>query len=673
MLVSRSEERLAFLTKAPLESLTRYAHVCHYIKGAPICTEAQFSELAYFILSGSCELRAAGSDGAEEALDTLGPGAVFGGLEEVQPEDSPMSVVAASDSVLLRIERCHLEALRAEASGQGLGPGNRQTDPIALSVSPTLARRSGRHQVATLTFSSEQLPASLLAETLARWLCVETGASTVLVRLERQKNNEVQSAHFLNGEFHLPARVSKTEAGYHFLAVAIASEGPSPAGIASLLSRLSGHFDYVLIEAPASERTAPWLVEFLVRSDSAYLFLGTTEADVVQLDLLARAVRTRAGDNGVRVKPIGCIAGGRLIDSFDLRAERAAGPMHMYVHDCPALASGTQAGPTGSFEADLRRLAREIGGRLVGLALSSGAAKGFSHIGVLQVLEENGIEVDVVAGSSMGAYVGALWAYGLDGRELERLARELEVPRALWSLVDPVFLPRQGFLRGLGLKNRLMLSIGHARFGDLLRPLRVVAGNLATLERVVFASGEVATAVHCSAAVPGICVPITIDGETYVDGAVVDPLPVDVLREMGVTRVLAVDAIPTPDRIRYSIQLERELAQQKQAQTWKLFGKGVPPDQQPSEFARGNLVQIVMRSLHGAQIRVAEASCRLADLVLRPNIYDDSWADCAKPGKFIALGREVAEQHLDEIKKLTAGRDVNHERNLASEPVATIA
>jgi NTE family protein len=150
----------------------------------------------------------------------------------------------------------------------------------------------------------------------------------------------------------------------------------------------------------------------------------------------------------------------------------------------------------------VRRLAREIGGRLVGLALSSGAAKGFAHIGVIQVLEENGIEVDVIAGSSMGAYVGSLWAYGLDGTELERLAREMEGRWAVWTLLDPVFPPRQGFLRGLALKKRLMRSIGNARFADLPRPMRIVAGNLATLERMVFTSGEVAAAYMPAALCP---------------------------------------------------------------------------------------------------------------------------------------------------------------------------
>ena len=95
----------------------------------------------------------------------------------------------------------------------------------------------------------------------------------------------------------------------------------------------------------------------------------------------------------------------------------------------------------------------------IALVLGGGAAKGFAHIGVIQVLEENGIEVDIIAGSSMGAYVGSLWAYGYNGPELERLARELEGRWAVWSLIDPVFPPRQGFLGGFRVKKRLMRSL----------------------------------------------------------------------------------------------------------------------------------------------------------------------------------------------------------------------
>jgi NTE family protein len=389
-----------------------------------------------------------------------------------------------------------------------------------------------------------------------------------------------------------------------------------------------------------------------------------------------REVRAPGRSGGVAIKPIACLGEREEIDGFDKLVQRVAGPVHAVLHGCPARGSkelARQIRPAGCFHKDLRRLAREIGGCQVGLALSSGAAKGFAHVGVIQVLEENGIEIDVVAGVSMGAYVGALWASGRDGGELEKLSREMEGRWALWTLIDPVFPPRRGFMRGFSVKKRLMRSIGHARFADLTRPLRIVAGNLATLERVVFSSGEVATAVHASIAVPGICVPITIDGETYVDGGIVDPLPVDVLREIGVSRVIAVDVIPTPDRISYGLQAEEELARHQQSWRSKWFRKIFALDQQLNYFARGNVFEILMRSIYGAQIRLAEASCREADLVLRPDICDNSWLDFRMPAKFIALGREAAERHLDEIKALVARRDVNHEREKASTALGPVA
>ena len=673
-------ERLSFVTKAPLERLIPHGQPAQYPKGTRICDGHQLSEAAYLILSGSCELRRAAADGPQEVLQTLGPGAAFGGLDPLQLDDSGTTAVATADSIVLRIGRDGLEILR----NQEIGPRWNETSGHPEASSPAVRLQSPDkplpHQVVTLAFASEHIPASLISEQIARSLGVETEDSVVLVRFQAHgsgdaSNSGPRPALSLNGEFHMPPQVQKTEGGFYSLSLELSSEPPSPAGVASLLSQLSRRFRYVLVETPASERSAPWLLEFLLRSDLAYVFLQTSTEDVYQLELLMREVRARSGSQSAKVKPIACLGAGEQVDGYDLLAQKVGVPIHLFVRGCPVCIKepGPTTNPIGSFNADLRRVAREIGGRLVGLALSSGAAKGFAHIGVIQILEENGIEVDVVAGSSMGAYIGSLWNYGHNGAELERLAREMEGRWALWSLIDPVFPPRQGFLRGFAVKKRLMRSIGTARFSDLVRPLRVVAGNLETLERVVFSSGEVATAVHASIAVPGICVPITIDGQAYIDGGVVDPLPVDVLREMGITRIIAVDAIPTPDRIRYGLQAERELAQQKDRGPRKLFRKVPPLEQQLNFFARGNLFEILMRSVQGAQIRVAEASCEQADLVLRPAICDDRWSDCGNPGKFIKLGREVAERHLEEIKALVSRKEATHEREFAPEPVATIA
>src|SRR6185369_8703617 len=201
-------------------------------------------------------------------------------------------------------------------------------------------------------------------------------------------------------------------------------------------------------------------------------FFAAASKDSSHLDLIIREARSRCKTPGFQIKPIACLSEGEQIEDPGLLAQGPPNPIHMFVRSCPSLPAS--ANPTGSFRADLRRLAREVGGCLLGVALSSGAAKGFANIGVIQVLEENGIEVDVIAGASMGAYVGALWSFGNDGHELERLAREMERRWSLWTLVDPVFPPRRGLMRGFAIKQRLMRSIANAHFADLPRPLRIV-------------------------------------------------------------------------------------------------------------------------------------------------------------------------------------------------------
>jgi NTE family protein len=201
-------------------------------------------------------------------------------------------------------------------------------------------------------------------------------------------------------------------------------------------------------------------------------------------------------------------------------------------------------------------------------------------------------------------------------------------------------------------KQRLMRTIGEAHFSDLEIPLRVIATKQNTFERVVFDSGEVATAVHASSAIPGVCIPVEIGHERFIDGGVTDPLPVDVLREMHVEKVIAINTLPTPEFMRCSLELEREM----EAANPPRFPFLRWLNQYINYFARGNILDTVLNCVHGAQMRVAEASCREADLVLRPLTCDGHWHDFTHPSKYIALGRRVAEEHLDEIKTLVKRR-----------------
>jgi len=436
----------------------------------------------------------------------------------------------------------------------------------------------------------------------------------------------------------------------------------------ALLQHCLEHFHYILVRTDPGV-AVPLLKDCLQLSGQAYLLIQPDSKDLYHRDLLLRELRSDPTTGMGRIRTVFCRAKGETPQCELLR--RLEPGLHGYVHDCPPPDHREgDGGLTSAFREDLRRLAREIGRCRIGLALSSGGARGLAHVGVLQVLEENDIHIDVVAGCSMGSYVGAVWAFGYDGVYMEKLAREVEHRWGIFELVDPFLFPRRGFMRGEKVKNRLQRSIGDIHFSELRRPFRVVATNLSTLERVVFSTGDVAEAVHASSAIPGTCAPVTINGEQYIDGGVCDPMPVDLLEDMGIERIIAVNTIPTPALMRYSEELRREsmdAGRPRSNRFVNLLNKYV------NYFAPGNILDTIFRSFHGAQMRVAEQSCRRADLVIRPICFDGRWHDFTHPGKYIAIGRCEAESRLDQVKALLKRTPSHHEDRTTYHTLATTA
>lgn len=284
----------------------------------------------------------------------------------------------------------------------------------------------------------------------------------------------------------------------------------------------------------------------------------------------------------------------------------------------------------------------------LGVALSSGGASGLAHVGVLQVLEENHIEIHAIAGASMGAYVGALWAAGFSGKALEDLAAEMNDRRQLWKLADPMFPPMKGLFRGHKARAHLERSLGDLRFEDLERRLLVVTVDIDTKERLVLRRGKIADAVHASCAMPGIVAPVMIGGHRCVDGGVIDPLPVGALWKFSdVDRVLAVSVIPTfedVDEGRCRGDGEPEAA------WWRRAGASL--NGHLNLLARGNMIDTFRQSIRAAQIRLAHESSKRADLCLLPEHFLVPWHDYAGYHRFINAGRQVALDHLDEIRAL---------------------
>jgi len=176
----------------------------------------------------------------------------------------------------------------------------------------------------------------------------------------------------------------------------------------------------------------------------------------------------------------------------------------------------------------------------IGLALSGGGARGIAHVGVLKVLERAGVPVHLLAGTSAGGLVGALYAAGLSAHEIEEEALQIFRPRKMMALLDRT-LPRRGLLEGRKVMDHLAQWLGGLSFDQLRLPLALVAVDLNAKERVVLREGPVLEAVRATIALPGLFTPLERGGQLLVDGGLLDNLPVDVVRQMGADVVIGVD------------------------------------------------------------------------------------------------------------------------------------
>jgi NTE family protein len=178
----------------------------------------------------------------------------------------------------------------------------------------------------------------------------------------------------------------------------------------------------------------------------------------------------------------------------------------------------------------------------IGLALGGGAARGFAHIGVIQVLEEAGIRADLAAGTSAGSLVAALWASGMDGAELGRLAQSMEES----AIADWAF-PGRGLLRGEALARYVRDHTAGRLIEQMPRVLGIVATDLDSGEPILFQRGDTGAAVRASSAVPAVFQPVRIGSREFVDGGLVAPVPVGQARQMGAGLVIAVDISEAPE------------------------------------------------------------------------------------------------------------------------------
>jgi len=259
--------------------------------------------------------------------------------------------------------------------------------------------------------------------------------------------------------------------------------------------------------------------------------------------------------------------------------------------------------------------------RKVGLALGSGAARGLAHIGVLEVLEKEGIPIDMIAGTSAGAAIGALYAEGKDVGRIKDLVLGMGWKR-LAPLVD-LALPKTGFIGGRKVKEQLKLIIGDIEFADLGIPLACVATDIMTGEEVVIDQGSVLEGVRASISLPVIFTVAKWRGRYLVDGSLVNPVPVNVLKRMGADVIIAVNVIPNP-------------------------GARV---QQAEALRKPNIISVIMQSIYISSYLLVASCLKGADIVIEPQVAHIGAGDFRRTQECILQGEWAAQGAIPEIKR----------------------
>lgn len=257
--------------------------------------------------------------------------------------------------------------------------------------------------------------------------------------------------------------------------------------------------------------------------------------------------------------------------------------------------------------------------RKIGLALGAGAARGLAHIGVLEVLEKEGIPIDMIAGTSMGALVGALYAQGKGVSEIKDLAMDLG-SRRFTFLVD-LALPKTGLIRGRKIKDILKSTIGDIGFEDLKIPFACVATDIESGDEVVIKQGLVRDGVRASGSMPVIFSVVKREGRYLVDGALVNPIPVSILKEMGADFIIAVNVTPdVQERLHWA---------SKEPNIWN----------------------VIMQMIYIINYRAVKSSLVGADVIIEPQVTHISWGDFHRVPDCISQGEVATQSAIPEIKR----------------------
>ncbi|MCM8780591.1 MAG: cyclic nucleotide-binding domain-containing protein [Candidatus Omnitrophica bacterium] len=634
-------------------------NITEYRKGQIIYQEGSPASCFYCVIQGRVVIYTTDPSGKQTILEYLHHGKYFGIISLLTDEPHSVTAQAINDCLLLEIKKEDFDYLI------------NKIPKLAIDLSQTLSRRlknKDLHQKTVfestiISIFSSYSPAgkTIYVLNLALSLKKETHKSVVILDVcpagktpslpYRLGLTDDYKMLDLSGEFGFTQEfILKNRFEIDLIcAKYIPSDKICIKRLINILTYLVNDYHYIILDLPSSMDEDVFTM--LNQSDFIHILTAPDEVDLKKTHHLIEKLKTELKFSEPKIKVIiNEYTFSKL--EFWQQKELLNWPVFGTLPKVDFAVSDKLVleQPDCEYAKTIRRIARQVGDCLVGLALGVGVGYGLCHIGVLKVIEENDIPIDVITGSSIGALIAGLWATGFSSNQiLEITKREFKDPKHIWGFVDLTF-PTLGFIKGRKIYSLLKKYFDDKSFYDTRLPLRIVASDIKRKETVVFESGALVDAIIASCAMPGVFRPFAFKGDLILDGGVINPLPTEVLLKMGVKKIIAVSVTPSrEDSLR-----QYEKIKEKFAETYKVDKKRWWPNLKilfQNKF-KANILDIIFSSIEVMQSEIIQKEAQLADIVLHPNTEGMHWLELHRAEEFAHRGEEEARKNLDRIWQL---------------------
>ncbi|HET7767804.1 MAG TPA: cyclic nucleotide-binding and patatin-like phospholipase domain-containing protein [Chloroflexota bacterium] len=568
--------------------------------GEALVRQGEPSDCIYIVVDGRLRVTVNRADGSELSVGEATRWETVGEMGIITGDARSANVYAVRDSELLRLSKAAFDRLMMVVP------------EVALAISHVLI-----HRIRAL-----QAPTRRTENTLRTLALVPLDGGVPLRTFAR----DLQQALAPHGEALCLDAETVRERVLHFPSVAGERRelDANDSSTVAWLNDQETHYRYVLYEADAE--ATDWTGRCIRQADCV-LLVGQAGASARTAQEVVEVLERFLG--------AGTAGGATRRELVLLRpaGEPARGTAEwLAVHDV-ATHHHVRAGNA----ADVGRLARRLAGRAVGLVLGGGGARGFAHLGVVRALEEAGLPIDLVGGSSAGAIVAAQIAAGWDHREMLERTHELLVrAKALVEFTVPLV----SFLAARRFNDALDAMFGGVLIEDLSTNYYCVSSNLTRAEVAVHERGSLVNYLRASCSLPGVFPPVLDNGDLLADGVLLDNVPVDVMRgRANGGEVIAVD-------VSSQIDLNRPYAFDPKLSGQQMLLNRLNPFSR-RRIEAPNIMSVIMRAAELGSTRIQLTLVKQADLYVNPPVSDFSTFDVKSFDRIVAMGYETGKRDLE--------------------------